>query len=89
MIRPGPLRLAPGACPGGYVVYVYSVPDGRLVMCDELGPDVEVESKATQHAVHAVHAAGGDVCLVFFDGDSGERVVPPGALPGEIVDGWP
>lgn len=82
MIRPGPSRLPPGLLPGGYIVHVYSVPDGRLMLADELRSVADVEASAVQHALTTT---GSDVCLVFFDGDTGERVLPPGATSEDVI----
>lgn len=71
-IRPGPESIPPGANPGGVVVQLYSVPSCVLVLTQHVNV-ISVELLAMQ-AGSMVDAVGIDnVCLVAFDGDTGER----------------
>lgn len=76
-VRPGPAAVEPGQCSGGIILHHYAVPTQELLhvshLIDVLG--VEGQARADVELVHALWP--GDVCLVFFDGDSGERVLPP------------
>lgn len=78
-VRPGPLSIAPGAIPGGVVVHVYEVPTGRLLHVTHAAVDANVAQLADHDADVvgqriAPDAAG--VCLVSYDGDTGERFKP-------------
>lgn len=81
-MRPGPARLAPHLAPGGYVAHVYGVDDGRLVYAATIQPGDDLEAAAIRDAdaATAMLNAGEAMCLVLFDGDTGERTVPPGLL---------
>ena len=73
MIRPGPMGVAPGLCPGGVVVHVYSVP-GEVLICEQrLHPGSDVEVAATV-AAQLADGYGPRTCLVAYDGDTGERM---------------
>jgi hypothetical protein len=76
MIRPGPPSIATGQAPGGVVVRVYSVPDQALLLEQHLTRDADVEHLAISGAdiVDALTDPGGEVCIIAYDGDSGERV---------------
>ena len=84
MIRPGPPRILPGLCPGGFVVHAYGTADGRLLVVGHVTPE-DVEALATAHAeaVELLLHEDEAVCLVTYDGDSGERLVPPGYATGD------
>jgi hypothetical protein len=70
MIHPGPPSLAPGLCPGGVVIHVYTATAPPvLVVEQQLRPGDAIDNAATEAAL--MH--DGDVCLVAYDGDSGER----------------
>jgi hypothetical protein len=83
IVRPGPERLAPGLAPGGWVAHVYGAEDGRLVYAMLLlpGDDLEHQAAADAEAVLGGLRPGEALCLVLFDGDTGERRSPFG-LPG-------
>jgi hypothetical protein len=72
VIRPGPLSLPPGQCPGGVVIHVYSVPSCVLLLTQHVPVTANVEHAAVA-AGERVANVPTDVCLVAFDGDSGER----------------
>jgi hypothetical protein len=83
VIRPGPDHIGAGAAPGGLVVHVYDTRDGRLVTFAPV-PAVTAEQADAIGAANAEEVArllpaGTDVCLVFYDGDTGARMVPPWA----------
>jgi hypothetical protein len=69
VIRPGPQSITPGICPGGVVIHVYAVPSQVLLLSQRIGPRDDVYAAAERAA--AVDAAA--VCLVAYDGDTGER----------------
>jgi len=83
--RPGPETVEPGLAPGGVVIHVWGTDGPRLVhtvklrtreQADLLGPgDAEF--------INSLMHDGEGVCLVIYDGDSGERMAPWG--PGEMV----
>lgn len=72
MIRPGPLSLDAGLAPGGVVVRCYAVANSALLFEQRITPDSDVAEIADAGGVVAAEH-GGNVCLVAFDGDSGER----------------
>lgn len=77
-VQPGPPSIEPGTCPGGVVVHIYTatVPP-VLVLTSNVRPD-----DACPLADKAVHdrervdawTAGAPVCLVGYDGDTGQRL---------------
>lgn len=69
--RPGPDQLAPGLCPGGIIVHVYTL-SGRRLIEQSLAPDANVETAAAIAAEQSALTRG-PVCLVAFDGDTGAR----------------
>ena len=74
MIRPGPPAIAPGVCPGGVVIHVYSATlPPALLLVRRYGPGVAVEPGAARDRAAAERLADGDFCLVAYDGDTGER----------------
>jgi len=73
-IRPGPPALEPGRCPGGVVVQVYATTIPPTLLIEQrisLGDDVE---RAATDAAALADELEADVCLVAFDGDTGERI---------------
>jgi hypothetical protein len=75
MIRPGPDAIAPGAHPGGIVLHVYSATAPPvLLITRRYSPADPIEDRAALDAA-AIDALDGvaAVCLVAFDGDTGER----------------
>lgn len=76
MIRPGPLSLDPGLCPGGVVVRVYAAPGEQLVVEQRLHPGSDVDGAALLAAALAERAPGWGSVLVAYDGDTGERFGP-------------
>lgn len=89
MIRLGPIRLAANVCPGGIVVHVYGTADGRLLVEGVVNPWSSVEVVATHHAelAEAQLGDGEGMCVVTYDGDTGERVIAPGHVTGDVL-GW-
>ena len=71
-MRPGPSSIPRGEYPGGMVIHVYDL-RGVLLATSHVGSDDDVEGEAGRAATAAI-TAGGDVCLVAFDGDSGVRL---------------
>lgn len=66
---------------------MYGTGDGRFLSATVLPPWADVAAEA-RHAVDVVQGLlgeGENICLVFFDGDSGNRVLPPGYKTGDIV----
>jgi hypothetical protein len=83
MIRPGPPALEPNAAPGGVVFHVYAVPSGDLLAVSSAATPIQAAYVAGMDADLVALAHAGDVCLVAYDGDTGERydadawVAPP------------
>lgn len=80
LVRPGPLSIAPRACPGGVVIHVWAatVPP-LLLLTQRVGPADDVEAAAERAALEASRALEADaaVCLVAYDGDTGARFSGP------------
>jgi hypothetical protein len=85
MIRPGPPAIEPNLAPDGLVIYCYAIDRTgdehtgdtfELVRVSYLQPDADLEQIATADA-DAVGAQTREVCLVIYDGDTGERMPPP------------
>jgi hypothetical protein len=74
VIRPGPDAIAAHACPDGVVIHCYTttVP-WALVFTRRYHVDDALEERATADAERAMALTNGSVCLVAYDGDSGER----------------
>lgn len=76
MIHPGPPQIEPGVYPGGVVIHVYDVPSGVLVTTSMSRSLAEASHNAATDADVTVLFARPDrwgVCLVAYDGDTGER----------------
>ncbi len=72
-IRPGPNSIDPDAKPDGVIVHVYSVPDGELLKVSAI--DLRnVDDVAGNDGLEFAERA---VCLVAYDGDTGERLPWP------------
>lgn len=75
-VRPGPPCIDPDVAPGGIVFHVYAVPTGRLLLrdtvtdLDEAGPAAE---RAAEDAMLELRADEQALCLVAYDGDTGQR----------------
>jgi len=86
---PGPEWVLPDMCPGGIVLHAYAVPTARLLLVRHLQSIAEAESTAEADADACVLLPGETaVCLVSYDGDTGERSTfghPPGRI--EVADG--
>jgi hypothetical protein len=79
VIRPGPTAIEPGVCPGGIVFHVYGVPSGRLLHTSTAADLSTVDAMAKHDAdmaLAAMRTGETGLCLVAFDGDSGERFDP-------------
>jgi hypothetical protein len=75
VIRPGPERIDAGACPGGVVLHVYSATTPPvLVLSRRYRTTDAIETMAATDAtiIDAMPDVGA-VCLVGYDGDTGER----------------
>lgn len=80
--KPGPSHLEPGLCPGGVVIHVYSVPTNKnvkpgtardeLLLARNWDPYTSM-GMLTQDA-EFVATMSKEVCLVGYDGDTGERM---------------
>lgn len=81
IVRPGPDRIPFGRAPGGYVWHVYRVPTGELLSVAVLGPDADLGETAAAQVAEMGDAR--EVCVVIFDGDTGERVLLPGYRAGD------
>jgi hypothetical protein len=81
VIRPGPDHIGPGGAPGGLVVHVYDTRTAELVTFGPVALSGDADAIAADHAAEVRHLVPDDVpvCLVFYDGDSGRRLVPPWA----------
>jgi hypothetical protein len=78
-VRPGPPAILPRSAPGGVVVHVYAVPSGRLLVVQSIEAGTysdKLPEQAAEQAwslLEAVEPGADGVCLVAYDGDSGER----------------
>lgn len=77
--RPGPSRIPEGAAPHGVVLHVYGQ-DGRLLLERPIAPRSKAVELAPADAADVKRQLGPHeaLCIVVFDGDSGERVTPLG-----------
>lgn len=75
--RPGPLSIDPARCPDGVVIQVYNR-DGALLLETSVSLHDDVQTRAEHDADLVVAMEPGDVCLVAFDGDTGERMTMRG-----------
>lgn len=76
VIQPGPDSIEPDTMPGGLILHCYSVPDQRLLFAHHISTDISPEALETMATVGAdlAAAAATNVCLVAFDGDTGQRI---------------
>jgi hypothetical protein len=84
--QPGPPAIDPDLAPGGIVFHAYAVPTERLLNIRHISQsDVErdgwdlVRQAAIDDADNAALELRVDelaVCLVMYDGDTGERIAP-------------
>lgn len=83
VIRPGPDHIEPHAAPGGLVVHVYDTRDASLVTFGPIDLDGDADAIAADHVAELARLLPTTVspCLVFYDGDTGARLVPPWAGP--------
>jgi hypothetical protein len=71
IFRPGPLRLAPAQAPGGVIFRVYD--DTGIMLVDrKLRSWMDCDA-AKADAIKTLEAKPRKVCLVVYDGDTGER----------------
>ena len=84
LIRPGPESIKPDAAPGGLVVHIYDTRDGSLVTFGPLTLDGDMDAICADqvHELAQLLPAGTNVCLVFYDGNTGRRMAPPWAGHG-------
>ena len=76
IVRPGPASIDPGRCPGGVVLRVYAAPTGRLLLEVTARTEAEAALRAGRDADEtfaALHTFERGVCLVAYDGDTGDR----------------
>ena len=74
-IRPGPDAIAPRGAPGGLVLHVYEVPTQLLLLTRPLRTLAEAEESAfTDAELVELLTSSREVCIVAYDGDTGERV---------------
>lgn len=80
MITPGPAEIDPGAAPGGVVMHAYRVPDAALVNTVRLtiGEDLKLMATECDDANLTDEDVG--VVMVFYDGDTGQRLWTQPAL---------
>lgn len=79
MITPGPASIDPDTAPGGLVVHAYRIPDAALVFTQRmLDASVYDHADAVGHTTFTDAPAG--VVLVYYDGDTGDRVWTQPAL---------
>jgi hypothetical protein len=72
MIHPGPPTIRPGMCPGGVVIHVYAATDPPVLLltrCYRSGDPIEKSAERDANATADTEA----VCLVAYDGDTGDR----------------
>ena len=77
-IRPGPTTIPAQACPAGLVIHVYAVPTKRLLAVSFVSSYAEAlvdAQRAADAAYTAMRPNEEGVCLVAYDGDTGERMV--------------
>jgi hypothetical protein len=82
MIRPGPASIEPNTCPCGLVIHVYSIPDHELLLVSKVGPEDDAEAIATADR-ELVREHDVDTVMVIYDGDTGQRMIPPGYETGD------
>jgi hypothetical protein len=74
VIRPGPLTITPGACPGGVIIHIYAATfPPSLLLTRAYGPDDDIGIGALADAITADKLTSAPVCLVGYDGDTGRR----------------
>jgi hypothetical protein len=74
MIRPGPIALPEGLCPDGVIIHIYAttVPP-TLILTRRYGPDDDMETGVRRDWATVEACGYPGVCLVAFDGDTGDR----------------
>lgn len=74
-IYPGPSSIDPDQCPGGVVIHHYAVPSQELILVSHITMFADARQVAD---TNRAQLAGFDaICLVAYDGDSGERMEWP------------
>jgi hypothetical protein len=89
MIFPGPPFIDPDTAPQGIVLHCYRVPQEELLFVQYLTgllSDHEIDKLADEGTEAAFREGATNVCLVAYDGDSGERLsvrdwFDPGFVP--------
>lgn len=74
MIYPGPEVIAAATSPGGVVIRGYAVPTNRVLFQSSVTTIDDVAAVATTDAQVALFSFERGVCLVAYDGDTGERI---------------
>jgi hypothetical protein len=85
MIRPGPPWIERNQCPGGIVIWIYTATDPPLLLHKthaNPGEDIIERAELDGDTVRRMIAADTAVCLVVYDGDTGERMKPQGLAGG-------
>lgn len=77
MIRPGPPWIERGTYPGGIVIQIYAASDPPMLLLTTMvrqSDPIEDRAEADGRLVRRLIDADGPVCLVVYDGDTGERL---------------
>ena len=82
MIHPGPPSIDPNVCPDGLVLHVYAVPadrsdNTRFLFDRALLPNMDNIMEAIddrERAESMLLPSEDALCLVIYDGDSGQRI---------------
>ena len=84
IVHPGPHAIKPHAAPGALVVHIYDTRDGGLVTYGPVDLDADIDAICADQVQELARLVprGVPVCLVFYDGDTGRRLVPRWAGAG-------
>lgn len=84
MIRPGPAKIRPNRSPGGIVFQAYGTNPLRF-LGEQRATAADTDEVAEAWYGSIVGQLGPDdaMVIVTFDGDTGERFVPPGFETGD------
>jgi hypothetical protein len=76
VIRPGPPWLERGECPGGLVLMIYAATDPpRLLLTSKINMyNAQDRAEADRAIVDALIGEHERLCIVVYDGDTGERM---------------
>jgi hypothetical protein len=74
MIRPGPVAITPGAHPGGVVLHIYAATVPPSLIMTRRYRSTDNLAACAPLDYQACEAMGyGALCLVAYDGDTGQR----------------